>query len=107
MKPQVVIALYEPIKDKKAELLKLVQEHLPALQKYELATMHEGFLAESSSGTIVEVFEWVSNEAAAQAHEHPAIAKIWEKMAQCCRFSRLEELAESKTQFPHFESLRI
>jgi hypothetical protein len=39
---------------------------------------------------------------AKQAHDHPAVAQIWEAMATVCEFGRLEQLPEAKSMFPRF-----
>lgn len=101
-KAQVVIALYRPKEGKLQELEALIHKHFPTLLEYGLTTEKEPFIGRSSDGTILEVFEWVSNEAAQKAHDHPAVAKIWEAMAVVCEFGKLEQIPESKRPFPHF-----
>src|SRR6185312_10497642 len=102
-KPQVVIAMYRPKAGKLKELESLVQKHFPVLKEYGLTTDHAPFIGRSSDGTILEIFEWVSQEAAQSAHDHPAVAKIWEAMAVVCDFGSLEQIAEAKNRFPHFQ----
>lgn len=101
-KPEVVIAIYRPKKDKLEELEVLVKKHFGTLKEYGLTTNRDSFLARSSDGSILEVFEWKSAEAAEKAHDHPAIAKVWEAMAVVCDFGSLEQLPEAKMRFPHF-----
>lgn len=101
-KPEVVIAIYRPMDGKVNELEALVQRHHGTLKEYGLCTDKGTFIGRSSDGSILEIFEWVSAEAASKAHDHPAVAKIWEAMAQVCEFGRLEQLPEAKTRFPHF-----
>jgi hypothetical protein len=100
--PEVVIALYRPKAGKVSELEQLVKAHFPVLKEYGLTTERETLIARSSDGTIIEIFEWASSEAAKKAHDHPAVAKIWEAMAMVCDFGKLEGLAEAKQPFPHF-----
>lgn len=102
-KPEVVIAMYRPKEGKVKELESLVHKHFPTLKEYGLTTNREPYLGRSTDGTILEIFEWVSNEAAQKAHDHPAVAKIWEAMAVVCDFGRLEQLPEAKNRFPHFQ----
>ena len=101
--PQLVMAMYRPKEGKTSELETLVKKHFPLLKEYELTTEQAPFIGRSSDGTIVEVFEWASPDAARKAHDHPAVAKIWEAMAVVCDFGQLEQLPESKKPFPHFE----
>ena len=102
-KPVVVIAMYRPKEGKVVELEVLARKHFPTLKEYGLTTNREPFIGRASDGTILEVFEWISNEAAKKAHDHPAVAKIWEAMAMVCEFGKLEQLSEAKKPFPHFE----
>ncbi len=102
-KPEVVIAMYRPKAGKLAELEALVQKHFGVLTEYGLTTGKAPFIGRSEDGTIIEVFEWISRSAAESAHDHPAVAKIWEAMAMVCEFGRLEQMPEAKNRFPHFQ----
>lgn len=101
-KPEVVIAMYRPKEGKLGELESLVKKHFGILKEYGLTTEQTPFLGRSSDGSIVEIFEWASRSAAEKAHDHPAVAKIWEAMALVCEFGRLEQMPEAKRPFPHF-----
>ncbi|MCX6125034.1 MAG: hypothetical protein NTV34_09860 [Proteobacteria bacterium] len=103
-KSQVVMAMYRPKQGKTADLESLVKKHFPVLKEYGLTTEHPPFIGRSTDGTIVEVFEWASPESAKKAHDHPAVAKIWEAMAMVCEFGKLEQLSEASKPFPHFDS---
>lgn len=102
-KPVVVIAMYRPKDGERPELEKLVQKHFPTLQEYGLTTNRNPFIGRSEDGTILEIFEWISADAAKKAHDHPAVAKIWEAMAMVCEFGKLEQLSEATKAFPHFQ----
>jgi len=101
-KPEVVIAMYRPKEGKLKELEVLVRKHFPILKEYGLTTDRDSYIGRSGDGTILEIFEWASQESAEKAHDHPAVAKIWEAMAMVCEFGRLEQLPEAKNRFPHF-----
>jgi hypothetical protein len=102
-RPEVVIAMYRPKPGKLNELETLVQKHFPILKEYGLTTNRDPYIGRSTDGTILEIFEWSSRNAAEKAHDHPAVAKIWEAMAMICEFGKLEELAEASQRFPHFK----
>ena len=99
---ELVIAMYRPKEGKIKELEGLVNRHFPTLKEYGLTTDRPPYMGKSSDGTILEIFEWASPEAAEKAHDHPAVAKIWEAMAMVCDFGKLEQLPEAKNRFPHF-----
>ncbi len=102
MSEQIVIAMYRPDEGKRQDMLDYVKDHVGTLREYELVTDRPSLLMEAADGTLLEIFEWVSGEAAASAHEHPAIAKIWEGMGTVGSFSTLASLKESGSTFPHF-----
>jgi hypothetical protein len=104
-KPAIVFALYRPNAGKDAELLELVRRHCPTLRKYELITDRAPVICRSENGTIIEVFEWVSDDAHKRVHELPEIAAIWERMAQIGDMPALGSLPEAKHTFPHFTPL--
>ncbi len=101
-KPEVVIAVYRPKPGKAGELEELVKKHFPVLKGYGLTTERDPFIGRSEDGTILEVFEWATPEKAKRAHDHPAVAQIWEAMAVVCDFGKLEQLSEAKNVFPRF-----
>jgi hypothetical protein len=102
-KPEVVIAMYRPHEGKIAELETLVRKHFSTLKEYGLTTDKDSFIGRSADGSLLEIFEWISAEAAEQAHDHPAVAKVWEAMGEVCDFGKLSDLPESKNRFPHFQ----
>lgn len=102
-KPEVVIAMYRPHKGKLKELEPLVRKHFATLKEYGLTTDRESFIGRSSDGSMLEIFEWATPEAAKKAHDHPAVAKIWEAMAEVCDFGTLKDLPEAESRFPHFQ----
>ncbi len=105
MTAAMVIAVYQPHEGKEQELLELVRAHVPTLQRLELATDDPPMLGRSSSGAIVEVFAWRSENAAAAAHDHPAVAAIWEAMAKVCDYLPPARLPEAQRTFGHFDAL--
>jgi|ERR1700733_12143579 hypothetical protein len=105
--PKVVFALYRPHAGKDAELLQAVAKHYPVLRKLELITDRAPVVVRAKDGSIVEVFEWVSDEAAEQAHEHPEIAAVWEDMGKVGDVAALSSLPEVHRPFPHFEPVEL
>lgn len=107
MGAQVVFAVYQPNKGGEKAMEKLIAQHVVTLQKLGLATKREPVLVRSRNGAFVEVFEWVSEESAQKAHEHPAVAKTWEAMAKVGTFPGMQNLPEVKDRFAHFEPVKV
>ena len=99
----LAFATYKPKAGQEDALLELVAKHLPILRELGLATDKPSYTAKSSDGTIIEVFEWTSMDTVNAAHQHPAIADIWEKMTLIADFVPMSSLPESAKPFPGFE----
>ena len=105
--PRIVFAVYKPRDGGDAALRKLVAEHIPTLQRLNLTTDRASVLVRSSNGAYIEMFEWVSDEAAERAHDHPEVARIWEAMEKVAEFKSLASLPEASTAFSHYEPVAL
>jgi hypothetical protein len=85
---------YKPKQGQEKALMDLVKRHLPKLRELGLATNSQNYVAKSSDGRIIEVFEWASANAINAAHQHPAISEIWEKMTIVADFLPMNSLPE-------------
>jgi len=102
-----VIASYMPKAGKEAELLEILKEHVPILRNLGLATDKAVHIMKAKDGTIVEVFEWESEEAIAKAHKHPVVLEMWKKFEACCDYIPLNDLEEVKSLFAGFEPVNL
>ena len=98
----VVIVGYRPHAGKEAQLLDEIRQHVPDLRAEGLATDRDVYILRSASGVIVEVFEWVSKDAIAQAHQNVLVAAMWERFASCCDYVPVNELPEVQDLFAEF-----
>ncbi len=103
MGTEIVIALYKAKPGRESDLEKLIAQHVPVLKDLELITSRPRLTMKSSDGTYMEIIEWANVDAAEKAHEHPAVAKIWEGMAAISEFCKLNDLAEATKSFTHFK----
>ncbi len=100
---QIVIAAYRPKSGKAADLEIILRRHVPTLRSAGLVTERPVTLLKSfTDGTYLEIFEWVSGEAAEKAHDTPAVAAVWEAIGAIADFVPLSALPESARPFPHF-----
>lgn len=102
MSKRMTFAMYVPKSGKDEALMEIVNTHVTTLRQYGLVTDRDNYISKSSEGVIIEVFEWVSEEAKNAAHEHPAIAQIWERMTPLCEFGQMKHLREANMPFPNF-----
>lgn len=103
---ETVIAAYRPKPGQDNALRKLIREHRRTLSEAHLVTARPSLLLRArSDGTLLEIFEWVSAKAADEAHEHPAIRAMWNKLAKVADFVPLSAVQEAGKAFSHFEAL--
>lgn len=103
MRPRAVLASFRPKPGRADDLLEVVREHVPTLQRLGLATMRASLVMRAGDGTLVEAFEWASAEAIDAAHRHPEVLAMWQRFEACCEYTRLAELAEARHPFAEFE----
>ena len=52
---------------------------------------------------MIEIFEWVSQEAIAGAHSNPVVLGIWKRFEAVCDYEVPANIAEFRNMFAHFE----
>jgi hypothetical protein len=105
MNSKLAIAVYKPKEGKEKEMMSILKDHLPLLKRLNLISDKTGFLARSSDGSFIEIFEWRGEEEKIIAHSHPELKPVWDKMTEICDFPSLSELPEAGHNFPNFEVL--
>ena len=78
---------------------------MPALQREKLVTDRKAVVMLAKNGTIIEVFEWVSDEAITQAHHNPAVQVLWARFNQLCDYVAPNTLEECQHIFSGFRPL--
>jgi hypothetical protein len=56
----------------------------------------------SKDGTILELFEWRSQEAIDAAHRNATVKELWDRFGEACDFVKLSALAEAGDLFANF-----
>jgi hypothetical protein len=97
---RIVIACFRPLPGKQEQLRELTRTHVQRLRDLGLATDRSGIAMEAENGDVVEVFEWVSPEAIATAHEHPEVLAMWAEYEQCCTYIPVTEVPGAGELFP-------
>ena len=64
------IKLYQVKEGRADDLIQLIQDYILALQEHGFASNKEPYLAQTSDGVFLEVFEWLSDTDATSAKEH-------------------------------------
>jgi quinol monooxygenase YgiN len=102
---RIVIVGYKPKPGKNEALKELMRTHVQRLRNEGLATDRDSIVMEAADGTIVEVFEWLSDEAIRNAHTNPVVLQMWEEYAEVCDYVPVGSLAEAGKLFSEFEPL--
>lgn len=105
--PRLVIAAYRPKPGKEAVLLAEVRDHVHLLRSEGLATDRPASVMRARDGTIIEVFEWASPAAIAEAHANPRVQQMWARFAACSDYAPLNTLFESADMFAEFEPVDL
>lgn len=100
-----VIASFKPRPGRQQALLAVVEKHWRVLDAEGLVTARPRCVMQAADGTVVEVFEWASPEAIAQAHQNPAVHALWAEFEAACEYVPLASLAEAAGPFAEFDPL--
>lgn len=102
---RIVIACYRPKVGMQKELRELTESHVPRLRAEGLVTERAPIVMEAVDGTIVEVFEWASQEAIERAHSNPTVQRMWEQYAAVCDYIPIALLEEAGKLFSELAAL--
>ncbi len=102
---RIVIAVYKPKPGKAAALESLVETHVSILRSEGLVTERESIIMRANDDTIIEVFEWASEEAIESAHKNPAVLEMWQQYSEVCDYIPIAEVGESAQVFSEFTPL--
>lgn len=95
----LAIACYKPKAGCEGALRELVRDHLRPLRDQGLATDRAPIAGVAADGTIVEIFEWVSEEAIVAAHSNPVVLDLWRRFFEVCDCVSPSSLAEFQGLF--------
>jgi hypothetical protein len=101
----ISVACYKPRPGCEDALTELVRNHLPPLRALGLVTDRASIVMRTANGTIIEVLEWVSQEAIAGAHSNPAVLELWKSFEKVCWYETPANLPEFQNMFAHFEPI--
>ncbi len=102
---RIVIVAYKPKPGKQAELEALMKTHLSILRAENLVTDRESILMRAADGTVIEVFEWRSQEAIQTAHTHHRVQQMWQDYAEVCDYIPVAQVAEASQLFSEFGAI--
>ncbi len=103
MLSSISVACYRPKPGCEEALMVEVRNHLPPLRAQGLVTERSPIVMRTQDGTVIEVFEWVSQEAIAGAHSNPVVLEVWKRFEAVCSYEVPANIPEFQKMFAHFE----
>ena len=85
--------------------MELVRNHLPPLRSEGFVTERASIVMRTADGTIIEMFEWVSQAAVAGAHHNPVVLELWKRFEAVSSYETPSNLQEFQKLFSHFEPI--
>jgi hypothetical protein len=105
--PRLVIVAYRPKPGHEPVLIAEVRDHVHLLRSEGLATDRPATVMRAKDGAIIEVFEWASPAAIAEAHANPRVQAMWARFAAVSDIVPLNTLFESADLFAEFEPVDL
>lgn len=102
---RIVIVAYRPKAGHEQALRRLVRGHVSRLRAEGLVSEREPVLMEAKDGTVIEVFEWKSEEAIEAAHGNAAVQAMWREYGEVCDYIPAGTVAEMGQLFSEFTPL--
>ena len=95
----IVVATYKPRPGKEAELALLLATHVERLRAVGLVTDRTPIVARTADGMVVEIFEWISEDAIASAHNHTVVQTLWQEFEACCWYETPSNVPDLQRMF--------
>ncbi|ANX11397.1 hypothetical protein ABE41_005210 [Fictibacillus arsenicus] len=102
MSALITMALYQPHEGKEEQLNEVLRNHIKTLEAENLITSREPIRARAANGTVIEIFEWRSEQAKDAAHESPGVMRVWNEIMEIAEIKSLSSLGEANHPFPNF-----
>lgn len=99
------VACYKPNHGCEEALLELLRNHVPPLRAEGLVTERPSITMRSQDGTIVEVFEWVSEGVLKGAWQNGIVMDLQKRLGTLSRRVRASELPEFQNVLSYFEAI--
>lgn len=100
-----VIVAFEPKPGKEDSLAAAIEKHYRVLHAENPETDKTPYLMRAEGGVVLEVFEWRSAKAIAEAHSNPAVQALWSEFENACEYVPLNSLDEAQQMFAEFEAI--
>jgi len=104
---KIAIIAYKPLPGFDSGFKEVLKEHTLALKEEGFITNKDVYQMQSLDGTVIEVFEWVSESSKKEAHEHPRIMEIWNRFYEYAEMVKLMDVMECHEPFASFMKIDV
>jgi len=102
---RIAVVGYKPKPGKADELEVLVANHFSTLKEEGLVSDRDSIIMRSEDGTIIEVFEWKSEDAIKSAHSNLRVQALWQAYSSVCDYIPVSQVPEISSIFSEFTPL--
>ena len=104
--PVTSVAHYRVKRGCEEEFLEIIDRHWIILRELELVAERDvevylGFEQGIDGPLVIEIFDWVDEDASGRAHTHPDVSGVWEAMGPLC------EARGGRPAFEFYDGRRI
>lgn len=103
----IAIIAYKPLPGFDTGFKEVLKEHTRVLREEGLITDRDVYQMQALDGTVIEVFEWVSDQAKEEAHNHPKIMELWSRFYEYTEMAKLMDVMECHEPFASFRALHL
>ena len=87
------------------EYMELIKGHYPLLRKNGMVTDRQSIIMKSVNGSVIELFEWISEKAKQDAHQSQDVIQFWDRLLELADVVTLDSLEEALIPYANFESI--
>lgn len=102
---RIVVVAYRPKPGHEQALRSLALGHVGRLRREGLVSDREAVLMVAKDGTVIEIFEWKSEEAIEAAHGNAAVLAMWKEYGEVCDYIPAGKVLEMGQLFSEFTPL--
>ncbi len=103
----IAVSAYKPLPGFDTGFKEILKEHTLALREEGYITDQKVFQMQAVDGTILEVYEWISEQAKVNAHHNPRIVELWSRFYEYSEMVKLMDLMECHEPFATFRGLHF
>lgn len=102
---RISIIAYKPLPGFDTGFKEVLKEHTKALLEEGFITERPVYQMQAFDGTVIEVFEWVSDDAKDKANQHPRIMELWNRFYEYAEMVKLMDIMECHEPFASFRGI--